>query len=225
MIKKFAKRTPKLNTIPASAFVIETVDTSYWFALVVSAEHEHFVWVADFVGEEEGNGLNTIITSINIISHYNPFIIRWRSAHFIHYTQHIKNCPWKSPATINGPSTSTRLPSTFSKVVLASCISQFMCSFGSSILSFFFYFLPYSNCNMITSARNFFSISDWGAVHLWAPMPNLMIRRAFSETSISFSLNIGNYSYICVDAVFPTPALTRSDSVAVQHKRPIKLYL
>ena len=50
------------------AFVVETVDLGDLTGLVVTAEDGDALWVADFEGDEKGDGLNGEVSAVDIIT-------------------------------------------------------------------------------------------------------------------------------------------------------------
>ena len=62
---------------------------------MVSSQHKHFVRVANLVGKQQTNSLDAVVAAVNVVSHYYPLIVWRRSAHLIHYPQHIEELPVK----------------------------------------------------------------------------------------------------------------------------------
>jgi len=67
-VETIGKGLPKLNPKTALAFVIETVDAVDGGTLVISSEDEEVFGVFDFIGQKETDGLEGLLTTVNIIA-------------------------------------------------------------------------------------------------------------------------------------------------------------
>lgn len=64
----------------SKALVVEAIDLGDLAGFVVSSENGYALGVSDLEGDEEGNGLDGIVTSVNVITWMliNAMSLRWR---------------------------------------------------------------------------------------------------------------------------------------------------
>lgn len=64
----------------SEALVVEAIDLGDLAGFVVSSENGYALGVSDLEGDEEGNGLDGIVTSVNVITWMliNAMSLRWR---------------------------------------------------------------------------------------------------------------------------------------------------
>ena len=67
-VEAIGESLPKFDVVPSLALIIEAVDSVDRCALVVASEQEEVLRVLDLVGEEEANGLERLLSSVNVIS-------------------------------------------------------------------------------------------------------------------------------------------------------------
>jgi hypothetical protein len=67
-VEAVRKCLPKLDVVSTLALVVEAVDTVDGSTLVVSAENEEVFGVLDLVGEEEADGLERLLTSVDVVA-------------------------------------------------------------------------------------------------------------------------------------------------------------
>jgi len=67
-IEAVGEGLPKLDIETPFAFVVEPVDPVNTGALVVSPEEEKVLWVLDFVGQEEADGLQGLLASVHVVA-------------------------------------------------------------------------------------------------------------------------------------------------------------
>jgi hypothetical protein len=59
---------PKLDVIPSFAFIVEPIDTVDGSAFVVAAQDEEIFGVFDLVCQEQADGLERLLASVDIVS-------------------------------------------------------------------------------------------------------------------------------------------------------------
>lgn len=59
---------PQLDVVAALALIVETVDAVDGGALVVATEDEEVLWVLDFVGEEKADGLERLLSTVDVVT-------------------------------------------------------------------------------------------------------------------------------------------------------------
>jgi len=62
-------------TVLSQALIIESVDLCDLLALVISSKDGDSVWVSDLKSDKEGNGLDWVIASIDVISHEQVVVV------------------------------------------------------------------------------------------------------------------------------------------------------
>lgn len=67
-VEAIRKSLPQLDVVPSLAFIVEAVDAVDGGALVVAAENEEVLWVLDLVGEEQADGLQGLLATIDIVA-------------------------------------------------------------------------------------------------------------------------------------------------------------
>jgi hypothetical protein len=67
-VEAVRKCLPKLDVVSTLALVVEAVDTVDGSTLVVSAENEEVFRVLDLVGEEEADGLERLLASVDVVA-------------------------------------------------------------------------------------------------------------------------------------------------------------
>lgn len=74
---------PDPHVVTSFAFVVKSIHSVDGSTLVVSSEHEESGWISDFVSEQQADGLNTLLASINVISNKQVFLNTiWVSSNF-----------------------------------------------------------------------------------------------------------------------------------------------
>lgn len=70
VVKEVGEILPDISvSVFAKTFVVETVDLGDLTGLVVSSEDGNSLRVSDLEGDEKGDGLNRVVTSINVITY------------------------------------------------------------------------------------------------------------------------------------------------------------
>jgi hypothetical protein len=70
VVKEVGEILPDISvSVFAKTFVVETVDLGDLTGLVVSSEDGDSLRVSDLEGDEKSDGLNRVVTSVNIITH------------------------------------------------------------------------------------------------------------------------------------------------------------
>lgn len=67
-VEAISERLPELDVVSALALIIEPIDTVNRGTLVVTAEDEEVLRVFDLVCEQEANGLERLLSSIDIVA-------------------------------------------------------------------------------------------------------------------------------------------------------------
>lgn len=79
---------PQLNVVTALALVVEAVDSVDGGTLVVATEDEEVLGVLDLVGQEQANGLEGLLTSVDIVTE-EEVVGLWREAAVLEETEQI----------------------------------------------------------------------------------------------------------------------------------------
>jgi len=79
-VKAIGEGLPQLNIVPSLTFVIEAVDSVDRGAFVVATENEEVFGVLDLVGEEQADGLEGLLASVDIISKEEIVCLWWEAA-------------------------------------------------------------------------------------------------------------------------------------------------
>lgn len=79
-VEAVGERLPQLNVVAPLALVVETIDTVDGCALVVAAENEEVLWVLDFVGQEQADGLKGLLATVNIVTEEEVVGLWWEAA-------------------------------------------------------------------------------------------------------------------------------------------------
>ena len=67
-VEAVGKGLPQLDVVPPLALVVEAVDPVDRGALVVAAQDEEVLGVLDLVGEEEADGLERLLASVDVVA-------------------------------------------------------------------------------------------------------------------------------------------------------------
>lgn len=67
-VEAIGKGLPELNVIATLALVVEAIDTVDRSTLVVTSQNEEVLGVLDLVGEEQADGLEGLLTSVDIVT-------------------------------------------------------------------------------------------------------------------------------------------------------------
>lgn len=67
-VETVGKCFPQLNVVPTLALVVKAIDTIDTGAFVVPAENEEVLWILDLVCEEETDGFERLLASIDIVA-------------------------------------------------------------------------------------------------------------------------------------------------------------
>ena len=87
-VETVGKRLPQFDVVSSLALVIEAVDSVDGRTLVVASEKEEVLRVLDLVREKEADGLQTLLSSINIVSEEKVICLR-REATVLEQSQQI----------------------------------------------------------------------------------------------------------------------------------------
>ena len=76
MIEESSEVLPNIGiTVLSQALIIESVDLCDLLALVISSQDGDSVWVSDLKSNKEGNGLDWVVSSIDVISHEQVVVV------------------------------------------------------------------------------------------------------------------------------------------------------
>jgi len=75
-VEGIAECLPHLDAVSSLALIIESVESVDAGALVISSKKEEILWVLNFVGKEQADGLYALFSSINIISQEEIIALR-----------------------------------------------------------------------------------------------------------------------------------------------------
>lgn len=67
-VEAVCERLPELDVIAALALVVESIDTVDGRALVVTTENEEVLGVLDLVREEETDGLERLLSTVDVVT-------------------------------------------------------------------------------------------------------------------------------------------------------------
>ena len=71
---------PQLDVVAALALIVEAVDAVDGGALVVATEDEEVLWVLDLVGEEEADGLERLLSAVDVVTKEEVVGFWWESS-------------------------------------------------------------------------------------------------------------------------------------------------
>lgn len=67
-VEAIGKSLPQLDVVASLALVVEAVDTVDGGALVVAAQNEEVLGVLDLVGQEEADGLERLLATVDVVT-------------------------------------------------------------------------------------------------------------------------------------------------------------
>jgi len=67
-VEAVGERFPQFDVISALAFVVEAINTVNGGTLVVSSEQEEVLGVLDLVGEQQADGLETLLATVHVVT-------------------------------------------------------------------------------------------------------------------------------------------------------------
>lgn len=83
VVKETGEVLPDVGiTILSQAFVVESINLGDLFGLVVATKDRDTVGVTDLHANEEGDGLNRVVTAIDVVAHEQIVIVRKFAANF-----------------------------------------------------------------------------------------------------------------------------------------------
>lgn len=87
-IEAVRKGFPQFNVVPALAFVVEAINAIYACTLMITAQQEEILRVFDFVGEQQTNCLERLLSAVHVVAEKQ--VIRFgREASVLKETQQI----------------------------------------------------------------------------------------------------------------------------------------
>lgn len=78
-VEAVCESLPKLDVVSSLALVVEAIDTVDGGALVVAAQDEEVLGVFDLIGQEQADGLQRLLTSVDIVTQ-EEVVCFWREA-------------------------------------------------------------------------------------------------------------------------------------------------
>lgn len=79
-VEDIAKGLPELDIVTTTTFIIETINTIDACALVVTAENEEVLRVANLKREQEADGLDRLTAAVDVVSEEEIVCFRWEAA-------------------------------------------------------------------------------------------------------------------------------------------------
>ena len=79
-VETIGKGLPQLDVISSLAFVVETVDSVDRGALVVTAEDKEVFRVFDLVGQEQADGLEGLLSTVDVVTKEEVVCLWWEAA-------------------------------------------------------------------------------------------------------------------------------------------------
>ena len=79
-VEAVSEGLPQLDVVSALALVVEPVNAVDGGTLVVAAEDEEVLWIFDLVCEEKADGLEGLLSSVDIVTQEEVVCFRWESA-------------------------------------------------------------------------------------------------------------------------------------------------
>jgi hypothetical protein len=73
---------PQLDVVPSLALIIEAVDPVDGGALVVTAQDEEVLGVLDLVGQQQADGLERLLASVDVVAQEEVVCFWWEAAIF-----------------------------------------------------------------------------------------------------------------------------------------------
>ena len=80
VVKHWAELSPHRQVVSSLAFVVKTVHSRDWVALVISSEQVNVVRILHFVSKEKHNGLDALLASVYKVSDQQELVFRWRAS-------------------------------------------------------------------------------------------------------------------------------------------------
>ena len=86
-VERIHKGLPNLDVAPSLTLVVEAVDACDVGTLVVPAQEEEVLGVADLVAEEQENCLQTLFAAVDVVTKEEEVAVGWEAAHLKHADQ------------------------------------------------------------------------------------------------------------------------------------------
>lgn len=81
-VEAVRERLPQLDVVPTLALVVETVDAVDRGALMVATEDEEVLGVLDLVGQQETDGLEGLLATVNVVTEEEIVRLWWEATVF-----------------------------------------------------------------------------------------------------------------------------------------------
>jgi hypothetical protein len=81
-VEAIGKSLPELNSESSLALIVKSVNTVDRCTFMVTTENEKVLGVLDLVGKQKTNGLQTLLTTIHVVSKEYVIRLRWESTIF-----------------------------------------------------------------------------------------------------------------------------------------------
>ena len=75
-IEAQTKFFPDFDIVSSFAFIIKSVHPIDTLTLMIASKHKEVVWVFDFIRKHQTYSLNTLLTSIHVISNEKKLLLR-----------------------------------------------------------------------------------------------------------------------------------------------------
>lgn len=78
-IEAISKCLPQLDIVASFAFIVEPIYTIDGGALMIATQDEKVLWVFDLVGEQQADGLQRLLASVNIVPKEEIVCLWWEA--------------------------------------------------------------------------------------------------------------------------------------------------
>ena len=78
-VKNIWKDLPESYRVPSFALIVEAVDSVDLGAFMVASKKEKVLRVLDLIAEQQRNSLNTLLSSVDVVSKEKVIRFRWES--------------------------------------------------------------------------------------------------------------------------------------------------
>ena len=85
-IEDVAKDAPESDRVPAFALVVETVNSIDLCTFVIASQKEEVLGILDFVAEKKANGLNGLLSAVNVVTKEKIVRFGWEAS-ILEYSQ------------------------------------------------------------------------------------------------------------------------------------------
>jgi hypothetical protein len=100
---------PELDVVPSLALIVEAIDTVDGSTLVVTAQDEEVLRVLDLVGQEQADGLEGLLASVDVVAQ-EKVVCFWRKATVFEQAEEVIILTVNITTDLRTPSQSGRVP-------------------------------------------------------------------------------------------------------------------